>query len=46
MAKTVGSNYFLENRLLRPEYKSPGWQVLAAGGGTDCAEEISILLRG
>jgi len=28
--KKVGSNYFLENRRLQPEYKSPGWQALAA----------------
>jgi hypothetical protein len=33
MAKTVGPNYFLENRRLRVEYKKPGWQALATFDG-------------
>ena len=45
MAKTVGSNYFLENQRLQLKYKYPGFQALAAEGGAACAKKISTLLR-
>ncbi|MGI5841586.1 MAG: recombinase family protein [Patescibacteria group bacterium] len=37
IAKTVGSNYFLLDKTIRPKYKNAGFLALANGAGVACA---------